>query len=118
MKKLIPNLLALLVLVVAFLLGNAFLDETNDYWHFLTHHMVLNVGLATIAITAGLLDKNYLYVIIGASFVLLIYCLTYMFSPGSQMISQFFLAIYTIFLAFSVIANLCRHYKDWVLREA
>ena len=96
---------------------NAFLDEANDYWHFLTHHMVLNVGLAAIAITIGLLVKNYLYVIIGASFVLLIYCLTYMFSPGSLMISQFFLAVYTIFLAFSVIANLCRHYKDWILKE-
>ena len=117
MKKLIPNIITIILLAATFFICASILDETNDYWHFLTHHMVLNVGLAAIAITAGLLVKNYLYVIIGASFVLLIYCLTYMFSPGSQMISQFFLAIYTIFLAFSVMANLCRHYKDWVLRE-
>jgi peptidoglycan/LPS O-acetylase OafA/YrhL len=118
MKKLTSNFFTLIALMcIVFLYSQHSSDELN-YWKFVTHNMVLNVGLAAIAITAGLLVKNYLYVIIGASFVLLIYCLTYMFSPGSQMISQFFLAIYTIFLAFSVIANLCRHYKDWVLRES
>lgn len=115
MKKLTPNILALLFLTAVILLGNFFLDEGNDYWHFLTHHMVLNIGTALVAITTGLLVKNYFYVIIGSSFVLLVYCLTYIFSPGSDLISQFFLALYTIFLGFSVLANLCRHYKDWVL---
>lgn len=115
MKKLTPNFLALFLLSAVVLLGNVFLDEGNDYWHFLTHHMVLNIGTALIAIAIGLLVKNYLYVIIGASFVLLVYCLTYMFSPGSLLISQFFLALYTIFLGFSALSNLCRHYKDWVL---
>jgi hypothetical protein len=117
MKKLAPNFLALLFLAAVILLGNILLDEGNDYWHFLTHHMVLNIGSALIAITIGLLVKNYFYVIIGSSFVLLVYCLIYMFSPGSALISQFFLALYTIFLGFSVLANLCRHYKDWILAK-
>jgi hypothetical protein len=117
MKKFIPNFLALALLVIAFVFGYTFLDESNHYWHFLTHHMVLNIGLVVIAISVGALVKNYLYVLLGASFVLLIYCLTNIFSPGSLLINQFFLAIYTIFLAFSVIANLCRHYKDWILLE-
>jgi len=115
MKTLAPNFLTLLLLAVVFLLGNFFLDESNDYWHFLTHHMVLNIGSALIAIAVGLLVKNYLYIIIGASFALSVYCLTHMFGAGSLMINQFFLALYTIFLAFSAISNLCRHYKDWVL---
>ena len=115
MKKLMPNFLALLMLVTIFFMGNTYLDESNDYWYFLTHHMVLNIGSALIAIIVGLLVINYLYVIIGASFVLLVYCLIYLFSPGSLMVSQFFLALYTIFLGFSVLSNFCRHYKDWIL---
>lgn len=115
MKKLTPNIVALLMLVAIVLLGNFFWDEGNDYWNFLTHHMVLNIGSALIAITVGLLVKNYLYVIIGSSFVLLVFCLTHMFGSGSLMITQFFLALYTIFVAFSVLSNVCRHYKDWAL---
>lgn len=115
MKKLIPNFVTVAILGAIIFISIAFLDESNAYWQFLTHHMVLNVGMATIAITTGLLVKNYLYIIIGASFALLVYCLTHMFGAGSLMINQFFLALYTMFLAFSVFSNLCRHYKDWVL---
>jgi hypothetical protein len=47
--------------------------------------------------------------------VLVIYCFTVIFQKSDFDMKQYFLAIYTIFLAFSVLANLCRHFKDWVL---
>jgi len=88
-----------------------------NYWTFITHHMVLNISLASIAIWVGYFVKNYLLLIMAASFALVVFCLALIFSPGGFIMAQFFLAIYTVFLGFSAIANLCRHYKDWILLE-
>ena len=115
MKQLVPNIAVLAGLMIV--LGNyypASYDE-SQYWYFLTHHMVLNITLAISAIAIGFLVKNYAYVLVGSSLVLVIYCLTFIFQDSSFDMKQFFLAIYTVFLAFSVLANLCRHFKDWLL---
>ena len=117
MKKLTPNFIALSILImIAFFYFQHASDELN-YWKFISHHMVLNIGLASAAIAAGFLVKNYLLIILGAIFVLVIYCMALVFSPGAGMMIQFFFAIFTVFLAFSVIANICRHFRDWLLAE-
>jgi len=116
--KFVPNYFVLALILLLMVLASEVSLGDLSYWKFITHNMVLNVGLATIAIAVGYFVKNYLLLILGASFSLAIFCLALIFSPGGLMLSQFFLAIYTVFLGFSAVANLCRHYKDWVLVQA
>jgi hypothetical protein len=99
-----------LVLIGYYLAAN----NGSDYWYFLTNHMAMNITLAIISLVIGYLVKNYAYVLAGASFILGIYCLTFIFQNGSFDMKLFFLAIYTNFLGFSVLSNLCRHFKDWM----
>ena len=118
MKKITSNFIVLIGLVFIIFSYSLYSSDDINYWKFITHNMVLNVGLVTIAIAIGYFVKNYLLLILGASFSLAVFCLALIFSPGGLMLSQFFLAIYTVFLGFSAVANLCRHYKDWVLVQA
>ena len=118
MKKITSNLLTIITLIfIAILYSQHSPDELN-YWRFISHNLVLNVDLAFISIAVGFFVKNYLLVMLGAGFSLAMYCLVLLFSPDAGILIQFFLAIFTVFLAFSVISNLCRHYKDWVLADA
>ena len=117
MKKLTSNFLTLIALIcVVFLYSGHSSDELN-YWNLLTHHLVLNVGLASVALFAGFWVKNYLLIFLGSSFTLGTFSLALLFSPGSDFLMQFFLAVYTVFLAFSLSSNLCRHFRDWLLSE-
>lgn len=114
MKKFLPNLI-----VIACLLGVAVFyqnrtPEDPEYWSFIGNHMVFNIGVALIALAVGVVVKNYWHVFIGASFVLIVYCLAFSFKDLGLM-GQFFLALYTVFLGFSTLGNLARHFKDWVL---
>jgi hypothetical protein len=117
MKNLYSNTVTLFFLIVTLVLY--FLPHSNDlgYWRFLTHDLVLNMGVVVFALAAGFLVKNYLLLILGVTFALLVFSATLMFSPGIDLMIQFFFAIFTVFLAFSVIANLCRHFRDWLLAE-
>lgn len=117
MKKLTLNFLTLIALICIAILYSEHSSEELNYWNLLKHHLVLNVGLASVALFAGFWVKNYLLIFLGSSFTLIVFSLTLIFSPGSDFLMQFFLAIYTVFLAFSVIANLCRHFRDWLLPE-
>jgi len=115
MKRLIANIAVLAGLIIILVNYYPASYDESQYWYFLTNHMVLNFALAISAITIGFLVKNYAYTLVGSSLVLVIYCLTFIFQNSSFDIKQYFLAIYTVFLAFSVLANLCRHFKDWLL---
>ena len=116
MKKFLPNLIVIACLlgVVAYYQNRT--PEDPEYWSFIGNHLVFNIGVALIGIAIGVAVKNYFYVLVGASFSLIIYCLAFSFKDLGLM-GQFFLAIYTVFLGFSVLANLARHFKDWVLRH-
>jgi hypothetical protein len=117
MKKLISNILVLMGLTAVFIgyLQESSLDSL--YFRLLTNTWVLNIALVLIAFTVGFFVKNYTYVLAGSTMALAIYCFTVIFQTGDFDMKQYFLAIYTIFLAFSVLANFCRHFKDWMLIE-
>ena len=85
-----------------------------SYWDFLTYEYVLNIGVAGLGIMIGYGIKNYNIILAGATFTLLIYCLVFIFD-SKELFAAFFLAIYTVFLGFATLANLSRHFKDWVL---
>jgi hypothetical protein len=115
MKKLIPNILVLMGLTTVFI---GYLQESSFdslYFRLLTNARVLNIALVLIAIAAGFFVKNYTYVLAGSTMALVIYCFTVIFQTSDFDMKQYFLAIYTIFLAFSVLANFCRHFKEWML---
>ena len=114
MKKIYPNLLTLFLLFILFIFYTPHSD-TLSYWGLLTHNLVLNVGIAAVALVAGYWIKNYYLLIFGLTFSLAIYTLVLISTPESDVLIQFFLAIYTVVLAFSVVSNLARHYKDWIL---
>jgi hypothetical protein len=117
MKIIYSNLLTIFALLIIFTFYPPHSGGLN-YWGLLSHKLVLNIGVATVAIIAGYFIKNYLLLLLGASFALAIYSLVLMSTPESDLLIQFFLAIYTVFLAFSVAANLFRQYKDWLLSNA
>ena len=85
-----------------------------SYWDFLTHKYVLNIGVAGLGIIIGYGISNYYITLAGATFALVIYCLAFVFD-SKELFMQFFLAMYTVFLAFATVANLARHFKDWIL---
>jgi hypothetical protein len=117
MKKLIPNILVLIGLIAVFIVYEQESSFGTLYFRLLTNVWVLNVSLALIAVAVGFYIKNYTYVLLCSSMILGIYCLTVIFQSSDFDMKQYFLAIYTIFLAFSVLANLCRYFKDWVLTK-
>jgi hypothetical protein len=114
MNRIISNIIVLAGLAAVLISYYLVANNDSDYWYFLTNHMAMNITLAIISVVIGFLVKNYSYIFAGASFVLGIYCLTFIFQSGSFDMKLFFLAIYTNFLGFSVLANLCRHFKDWM----
>jgi hypothetical protein len=115
LKKIIPNLIVIAIVLVGSIFYVRVDHDSFDYWTFVGHHLVLNVGTAGVGVIVGYLVKNYLNLLFGASFVLVIYCLTYSFQSDFVLMWQFFLAIYTVILIFSAFANIARHYKDWLL---
>ena len=116
MKKLLPNFLLLFLLTCVFTYSQIFAISEMSYWDFLTYKYVLNIGVAGLGIIIGYGIKNYYITLAGASFALVIYCLAFMFD-SKEFFTAFFLAIYTIFLGFATLANLARHFKDWVLTK-
>jgi hypothetical protein len=117
MKKLFPNVAVLLLLFSAFLYSQTNHSEDLGYWNLLSHHLVLNPTLAIIGIAIGFMVKKYSYVLVGASLVLLIYCLAFIFENNTVDMKSFFLALYSLFLAFSATANLVRYFLAWFLAE-
>ena len=85
-----------------------------SYIEFLTHKLVLSVGVAFAGICTGYLIKNFLLVMLSTTFVLAIYCLAFIFD-SKHLFPSFFLAIYTVFLGFAAIANLARGLQVWIL---
>ena len=114
MKKYIPHSLALGIFLSVFIYSQLFTVDEMTYWDFLTYEYVLNIGVAGLGIVIGYGIKNYYIVLAGATFALLIYCLVFIFD-SKELFAAFFLAIYTVFLGFATLANLARHFKDWVL---
>jgi len=114
MKKYIPHLIALMLISGMFIYAQLTKTTEMSYWNSLTYKYVLNIGVAIIGIVLGYGIKNYFIILAGATFALTIYCLAFMFD-SKEFFATFFLAIYTVFLGFATLANLVRHYKDWVL---
>jgi uncharacterized membrane protein YczE len=114
MKKFLPNIVVIACLLGVVVYYQNRVPEDPEYWSFIGNHMVFNIGVALIGLAIGIAVKNYWYVFIGASFSLIVYCLAFSFKDLGLM-GQFFLALYTVFLGFSALGNLARHFKDWVL---
>ena len=116
MKKFTPHALALSVLLGLFIYSQLFIAAEMSYWDFLTYKYVLNIGVAGLGIIIGYGIKNYYITLAGATFALLIYCLVFIFD-SKEFFAAFFLAMYTVFLGFATLANLARHFKDWILTK-
>lgn len=116
MKKHIPHAVALASLLGIFIYSQLFMAAEMSYWDFLTDKYVLNIGVAGLGVMIGYGIKNYYITLAGATFALLIYCLVFMFD-SKEFFTAFFLAMYTVFLAFATVANLARHFKDWILNK-
>ena len=116
MKKHAPHAIALALLLGIFIYSQLFIATEMSYWDFLTYKYVLNIGVAGLAIMIGYGIKNYYITLAGATFALLIYCLAFMFD-SKEFFTAFFLAMYTVFLCFATLANLARHFKDWMLTK-
>jgi ABC-type multidrug transport system permease subunit len=114
MKKYITHGVALTIFLGIFLYSQLFIADEMSYWDFLTYEYVLNIGVVGLGIIIGYGIKNYYIILAGATFTLLIYCLVFIFD-SKELFTAFFLAIYTVFLGFATLANLSRHFKDWVL---
>jgi hypothetical protein len=114
MKKYIPHCVALMLMLGLFIYSQLFIAAEMSYWDFLTYKYVLNIGVAGLGIIIGYGIKKYYITLAGATFALLIYCLVFMFE-SKDVLTVFFLALYTVFLFFATLANLTRHFKDWVL---
>lgn len=114
MKKHIPHLISLSALLGIFIYSQLFIAAEMSYWDFLTYKYVLNIGVASLGIIIGYGIKNYYITLAGATFALLVYCLVFVFD-SKEFFAAFFSAIYTVFLSFATLANLARHFKDWVL---
>jgi uncharacterized membrane protein YbjE (DUF340 family) len=115
MKKIISNILVLTLLSAVFIFQAQSLEPRSHYQWFLTNHMVLNIALVIVGLIIGYFVKNFIYILIGASALLSIYCLLFLFEAEGGLISQYFLAVFTIFMAVSVVANLFRYFVDWLL---
>ena len=116
MKKYIPHSLALAIFLSVFIYGQLFIVADMSYWTFLTYKYVLNIGVAGLGIIIGYVIKNYYVVVIGTTFTLATYCLAFLFETQG-FIAPFLFAMYTVFLGFATLANLARHFKDWVLAK-
>jgi hypothetical protein len=114
MKKYTIHFLVLSLLIGIFLYGQLLVFAEMSYWDFLTYKYVLNIGVAGLGIMIGYGIKNYYITLAGTTFALVIYCLAFMFD-SKEFFAAFFLAIYTVFLGFATIANLVRHFRDWLL---
>lgn len=115
MKKILSNVIALVGLILVFTLYMLHKDEGFGYWQFLTHPMVLNITLAIIGISVGAIFKDYTHILLVATLVLGIYVSIFAFDSKNSEMNHFFLAIYTIFIAFSLFGNTCKLFKDWLL---
>ncbi|QWD69614.1 hypothetical protein [Polynucleobacter sp. UB-Siik-W21] len=107
MKKITPQLIALAVLIGTFIGSHLFDFSEMSYLDLLSHKYVLNLVVIGTALVAGYYVKNYLITLAGASFVLLIYCLAFIFE-SKEVISAFFFAVYTVFLGVAALANIFR----------
>jgi hypothetical protein len=116
MKKILSNLVVLTGLALVFTLYTLHRSENPGYWEFLTHPMILNVSLAFIGMAIGLIVKDYAHILLGSTLVLAIY-VCFAFDAKNSEMNQFFPAIYTIFLAFSLLANTFKLFKDWLIAE-
>jgi len=114
MNKYFLHIFALVVFIGVFIYSQIFLVAEMSYWNFLTYKYVLNIGVAGLGIIIGYVIKNYYVVWGGATFALAIYTLAFIFETHGY-ITPFLLATYTVFLGFATMANLVRHFKDWVL---
>ena len=84
------------------------------YWDFLTDKYVLSTTLVILGAVVGYGIRNY-YLILGAStFTLIVYCMAFAFDPKA-FLGSFFLAMYTVFLGSATVANIARHFKEWIL---
>lgn len=113
-KRFAPQVLILILsmLIVAY---STFMPVKEfSYMEFLTHRLVLSIGVVLLGILAGYLVKNFMLVVILSTFVLGIYYLAFAFDVSGKFHS-FFLAIYTNFLLFAAFANLLRCLKEWIL---
>lgn len=116
MRKYLPHFIALSVLLGIFIYSQLFIAADMSYWDFLTYKYVLNIGVAGLGIIIGYGIKNYFITLAGSTFALAIYCFVFLFD-SKEFFAAFFLAMYTVFLGFATIANLARHFKDWVLTK-
>jgi hypothetical protein len=60
--------------------------------------------------------KTYYITLASATFELLIHCLAFTFD-SKEFFTAFLLAMNTVFVAFATLANLIRHFKDWILAK-
>ena len=116
MKKHIPHSIVLGLLLGIFIYSQLYIAAEMSYWDLLTYKYVLNIGVAGLGIMIGYGIKNYYITLAGATFALVIYCFAFMFD-SKEFFTAFFLAMYTVFLGFATLANLARHFKDWVLTK-
>ena len=116
MKKYIPHAITLAIFLSIFIYVERNIVTEMSYWDFLTYRYILNVSVAGFGILIGYWIKNYYIILAGATFALVIYCLAFMFD-SKEFFAAFFLAMYTVFLGFATVANLTRHFKDWVLAK-
>ena len=114
MKKFNPHIASLSILLGIFIYSQLFIAAEMTYWDFLSYKYVLNIGVAGLGIMIGYGIKNYYITLAGTTFALAIYCLAFMFD-SKGFFTFFFLAMYTVFLGFATLANLARHFKDWLL---
>ena len=114
MKKFALQLTALIALIGAFLGSHLFEFPEMSYLDFISHKYVLNIVVICLALVIGYYVRNYLITFAGTTFVLLIYCLAFVFE-SKEVITTFFFAIYTVFLGFAAMANL---FKVCVIRSS
>ena len=87
-----------------------------SYLNLLTNPYVLNVGVVGFSIAMGYLARNYRSIFFGSLFILVIYCLAFAFDDDHEsFIFKFFLAVYSIVMAFASAGYLARRFKEWIL---
>ena len=111
MKKIIPQLITLSVLIGVFLSSRLFEFSEMGYLDLLSHKYVLNLVVIGAALVVGYFVRNYLITLACTSFTLLVYCIAFIFE-FKEVITGFFFAVYTVFLGIAALANLARLLMD------
>lgn len=89
----------------------------GGYFDLLFGGYALNIFIVLIGVVCGYAIKNYLVILGGLTFILVVYLTAFLSSYEQDFFYSLFVALYLVILCAASVANLFRKYTDWVLER-